>query len=111
PPVDAHWTQELLDHAFQESQIDPSTIFLDSFGRRVFRYKDKIINYGKAVHIQEAQVLSFIRNSGLDIPVPLVYSSGMCDKTGFIEMEMIEGDTLHNIWGGLSEEEKHRYTA
>jgi hypothetical protein len=61
------------------------------------------------VDIQEAQVLSFIIHSRLGIPVPKVYSSGILNDIGFIEMKFIEGDTLHSVWSGLSKDEKRSY--
>lgn len=103
------WTRDGLDKAFEQAQSNPSTVFLDSFGRRVFRYEDTVIKYGEPVSIQEAQVLSFIQHSGLGIPVPKVYSSGMYGNIGVIEMELIEGDTLQKVWGGLSQDEKLSY--
>lgn len=84
-------------------------MFLDSFGRRGFRHSDRVIKYGEPVNIQEAQVLSFIGHSDLVIPVPKVYASGMSENVGFIEMGLIEGETLQSPWKGLSEDEKRTY--
>ncbi|OAL35373.1 hypothetical protein AYO20_05424 [Fonsecaea nubica] len=100
------WTRESLDDAFKEARKDPSKVFLDSFGRRVFRFENNVIKYGASVDAQEAQTLCFIQRSGLGIRVPEVYAYGMCEKVGFIEMELIEGDILEDIWSQLSKDEK-----
>ena len=107
--MDEHWTKEKLDKAFEQSEHDPAAIFLNDFGRRIFRYKGRVIKYGEPINVGEAQALAFIRDSGLNIRVPKVYSSGSSGESGFIEMEMIEGDTLDKIWNDLSGEEKHSY--
>lgn len=105
------WTREGLDKAFKQAQSNPSAVFLDSFGRRVFRYEGTVIKYGEPVNTREAQVLSFIEHSGLGIPVPKVYSSGTYENIGgFVEMEMLEGDTFQKVWGALSQDEKHDYS-
>ncbi|RMD39713.1 hypothetical protein DV735_g5420, partial [Chaetothyriales sp. CBS 134920] len=104
-----YWTREKLDSAFEQSEKDGSTVFLDSFGRRVFQYKGRIIKYGRPVDLQEAKALAFIKQSGLNIPVPQVYFAGSCGDTKVIEMEMIEGETLEKIWDGLTEQERHGY--
>ncbi|KIW14225.1 hypothetical protein PV08_07007 [Exophiala spinifera] len=103
------WTRERLDAAFEHSQSDPSAIYLDSFSRRVFRYEGKVIKYGEPVNLQETKAISFVKQSGLNIPVPEVYSSEMCEDVGVIEMELMEGDTLKNVWGKLSKDEKQSY--
>lgn len=107
--VKERWTRESLEHAFQQTQSDSSAVLLDSFGRKVFRSGGKVIKFGEPVDIQEAQTLCFIKNSGLGIPVPEVYWSGMVENMGVIEMEMIAGDTLQSLWGGLSTDEKRSY--
>jgi aminoglycoside phosphotransferase len=103
------WTLESLDKAFEEAQNNPSTIFLDSFGRRAFRCGGHVVKYGNAVNIDEAQKLSFIQESGLEIPVPVVYSAGKCGDIGFIEMEWKEGDTSESAWSELANEDKLSY--
>lgn len=103
------WTRVSLDNAFTKAQSDPSAVLLDSFGRRAFRHEGKVIKYGQRVSIQEARAMSFVKESGLDVPVPSVYSSGICGDVGFIEMQTIEGDTLDSVWRGLFKDEKHSY--
>ncbi|RVX68097.1 hypothetical protein B0A52_08236 [Exophiala mesophila] len=106
----APWTQEKLDSAFEEqSKKEPSAIFLNSFGRRVFRYEGRIIKYGEPVDLHEAQALAFVKQSGLNIPVPQLYSSSSSGEIKVIEMQVIEGDTLDKVWDGLTEQERLSY--
>ena len=104
-----YWTRESVEIAFKEAQVDPSAVFLNSFGRRVFRHDGRIIKCGEPVHFQEAEVLFFIAKSGLEIPAPKVYSSEVYEDMTVIEMEMIPGDTLEDVWPKLSMDEKKGY--
>ncbi|EXJ93673.1 hypothetical protein A1O1_02065 [Capronia coronata CBS 617.96] len=100
------WTRGSLDDAFENAQASPSMVFLDLFHRRVFRHEGKVVKYGQSVTVQEAQALSFIKNSSLSIPIPRAHWSGTCENVGVVEMGVIEGD---GVWRGLSKDEKHSY--
>ncbi len=59
--------------------------------------------------MHEAETLSFVTSSYLDIPVLKVFSSGTHEGMPVMEMEMRSGDTLEEIWPRLSHEEKIGY--
>ena len=99
----------MLDEAFERAQADLTSIRLDSFGRRVFQHDGKVIKYGEPVELREVDALSYIRRSGLQVPVPEVYSSGSCGQVQVVEMGLIKGDTLDKVWHRLSQQEKHKY--
>jgi aminoglycoside phosphotransferase len=85
------------------------SILLDLFGRRVFEHGGRIVKYGESVLMREVEALAFIKSSGLEVPVPEVYSAGSCGPVQVIEMQLIKGVTLESIWSQLCSEEKTSY--
>ncbi|GAT21529.1 phosphotransferase family protein [Aspergillus luchuensis] len=66
-----------------------------------------VIKYGLSVSIVEAQTQIMVREESQGrIPVPEIF--GWIEDNGqtFIYMSLIEGDTLADRWGGLSDDEK-----
>lgn len=59
--------------------------------------------------MHEAETLSFVTSSCLDIPVLKVFSSGTYEGMPVMEREIRSGDTLEEIWPRLSHEEKIGY--
>ena len=66
-----------------------------------------MVKYGSYVKVAEGQCLWAIRRLLADaVPVPEVYGWCRDGKETFIYMELIQGDTLEDRWGGLGTEEK-----
>ncbi|KAI1451421.1 kinase-like domain-containing protein [Annulohypoxylon moriforme] len=65
-----------------------------------------LVKYGSQVSIAEAECLILVRKYLPSVPVPEVYGWCEDDKQTFIYMELVEGRTLEDSWGQLSEEEK-----
>ena len=59
--------------------------------------------------LHEAKAMLFIAESNLDIPVPKVYFAEICDGTTIIEMDLIQGVVLDEVWPNISTEEKRSY--
>ncbi|KAF7513871.1 hypothetical protein GJ744_006485 [Endocarpon pusillum] len=78
-------------------------IFVDSSGRKGFRYNDSVIKFGRNVNGWEAKTLRFIKQS-TSIPVPDVIAEG----PHALEMNYIDGENLRDCWPQFSDGEKQR---
>lgn len=65
------------------------------------------VKYGGGLRVSEAKCLRFIRErlSG-SVRVPEVYGWRVHDGQTFIYMELVEGDTLENLWPAINEENR-----
>jgi serine/threonine protein kinase len=103
-------TIEVIEATFRAAQADPSAILLDLPRRKVFRANGKVIKFGPDVDIREATAMSFIAKSAITLPVPEVFRAETYeDGSTVIEMEMISGENLHEVWPRLSIEEKRDF--
>ena len=66
-----------------------------------------VVKYGLSVSIVEAQTQIMLREEFHGrIPIPEIFGWTEDDGQTFIYMSLIEGDTLADRWGGLSDGEK-----
>jgi len=66
-----------------------------------------LVKYGSSLSIAEGQCLWAIRKAlGQDIPVPEVYGWRRDGNEVFIYMQLIEGQTLEDIWDKLAQTDR-----
>lgn len=99
----SHHTIDSIEASF--AAADKGAILLDLPRRKVFRLDKKIIKFGKDIDIHEAEAMLFVA-ANLDIPVPKVLKTETYDGTTLIEMQLIAGRTLQEVWPSLSHEDK-----
>jgi len=93
---------EQYKHYFEEvKKLNPSWIYVDSPGCKVFRIHDSVIKFGWSVDARQAQTMQFIQSSTA-IPVPHAIGTG----PNAILMDYVEGCTLAQCWPQLTSEEK-----
>ena len=99
-----------LEVEFEKAKLDdPSAILLDMFDRKVFRVDQKVIKFGRHVNPDEAKTMLFLARTVTSVPIPRLWNFETCeDGTVIIEMEMIQGESLSDLWPKLVHEEKKK---
>ena len=73
----------------------------------VFKKLNCLVKFGRSVTVAEAQCLWMLRRVfGDTVPVPEVYGWRVQEGYVFIDMEFIDGRTLHDCWNDLSDMDK-----
>ncbi|KAK2742899.1 hypothetical protein FQN57_005029 [Myotisia sp. PD_48] len=84
----------------------------DKIGPSIYRISEsRVLKFGRAVHLDEAEALCLLHRRAPSVPVPRVYNAYQLGDVSYIVMDYIHGQSLGDCWNGLSEGEKRSVIA